>query len=244
MLWQDVLDRALSLAGEGDRLIENSHYAEDSIRPKCSELRSVCEEINSTLRSKKSLLLRAMELHHALEKVGKSSLSILHPQFCFLFIFFVALLSISFTLQALRWCEEGIFLLASQPVDRCQSQDGAEAALQELERYLDTAPLHTLADRSTVCCQYEAILTAQLMVRKMWIQPSPCVDVRPITCVSFWFLCFYEGPDRASVPEAKLGSGDVREETCQSEETGSQADQTSPASCSKTRSEIPPVFPQ
>ncbi|CAG06673.1 unnamed protein product [Tetraodon nigroviridis] len=128
----DVLDRALSLAGEGDRLIENSHYAEDSIRPKCSELRSVCEEINSTLRSKKSLLLRAMELHHALEK-------------------------------ALRWCEEGIFLLASQPVDRCQSQDGAEAALQELERYLDTAPLHTLADRSTVCCQYEAILTAQLM---------------------------------------------------------------------------------
>ncbi|XP_029695945.1 guanine nucleotide exchange factor DBS-like isoform X2 [Takifugu rubripes] len=128
----DVLDRALSLAGKGDRLIEDSHYAEDSIRPKCSELRAVCEEISSTLRSKKSLLLRAMELHHALEK-------------------------------ALHWCEEGIYLLASQPVDRCQSQDGAEAALQELERYLETAPLHTLADRSTFCCQYEATLTAQLL---------------------------------------------------------------------------------
>ncbi|XP_044043822.1 guanine nucleotide exchange factor DBS isoform X8 [Siniperca chuatsi] len=127
----DVLDRALSLAVEGDRLIENSHYAEDSIRPKCSELRGVCEEISSTLRSKKSLLLRAMEFHHALEKAS-------------------------------RWCEEGIFLLASQPVDRCQSQDGAEAALQELERYLDTAPLHTLADRSAICCQYEAVLTTQL----------------------------------------------------------------------------------
>nr|XP_046238264.1 guanine nucleotide exchange factor DBS isoform X3 [Scatophagus argus] len=127
----DVLDRALSLAGEGDRLIENSHYAEDSIRPKCSELRGVCEEISSTLRTKKSLLLRAMEFHHALEKAS-------------------------------RWCEEGIFLLASQPVDRCQSQDGAEAALQELERYLDTAPLHTLADRNTICCQYEATLTPQL----------------------------------------------------------------------------------
>lgn len=74
-----------------------------------------------------------------------------------------------FTWQALHWCEEGIYLLASQPVDRCQSQDGAEAALQELERYLDTAPLHTLADRSTFCCQYEATLTAQLLVRKMWI---------------------------------------------------------------------------
>ncbi|KAM3584893.1 uncharacterized protein V6R79_001935 [Siganus canaliculatus] len=127
----DVLDRAVSLAAEGDRLIENSHYAEDSIKPKCSELRGACEEISSTLRSKKNLLLRAMELHHALEKAS-------------------------------RWCEEGIFLLASQPVDRCQSQDGAEAALQELERYLDTAPLHTLADRSAICCQYEATLTPQL----------------------------------------------------------------------------------
>ncbi|XP_039998245.1 guanine nucleotide exchange factor DBS isoform X1 [Xiphias gladius] len=127
----DVVDRALSLACEGDRLIENSHYAEDSIRPKCIELRVVCEEISSTLRSKKNLLLRAMELHHALEKAS-------------------------------RWCEDGIFLLASQPVDRCQSQDGAEAALQELERYLDTAPLHTITDRSAICCQYEAVLTTQL----------------------------------------------------------------------------------
>ncbi|KAG7501981.1 guanine nucleotide exchange factor DBS-like isoform X1 [Solea senegalensis] len=127
----DILDHALSLACDGDRLIENSHYAEDSIRPKCSELRGVCEEISSTLRRKKKLLLKAMELHHALEKAS-------------------------------QWCEEGIFLLASQPVDRCQSQDGAEAALQELERYLDTAALHTLTDHGAICCQYEAVLTTQL----------------------------------------------------------------------------------
>ncbi|XP_053742755.1 guanine nucleotide exchange factor DBS isoform X3 [Synchiropus splendidus] len=135
----DVLDFALSLASEGDRLIENAHYAEDSIRPKCSELRGVCEEISATLRSKKSLLLKAMELHQALEKAS-----------C--------------------WCEEGIFLLASQPVDRCQSQDGAEAALQELERYLDTAAQHILADCSAICCQYEAVLTPQLkeQVEKMF----------------------------------------------------------------------------
>uniref|UniRef100_A0A3B3YB29 Mcf.2 cell line derived transforming sequence-like a n=1 Tax=Poecilia mexicana TaxID=48701 RepID=A0A3B3YB29_9TELE len=123
-----LMDLALSLASEGDRLIENSHYAEDSIRPKCGELRGVCEEIGSTLRSKKGLLLRARELHHALEK----------------------------------WCEDGILLLANQPVDRCQSQDGAEAALQELERYLDTAALHTISDRGAICCQYEAVLNPQL----------------------------------------------------------------------------------
>lgn len=70
---QELIDLALSLANEGDRLIENSHYAEDSIRPKCTELRGVCEEISSTLRSKKSLLLRALELHHSLEKVRKLS---------------------------------------------------------------------------------------------------------------------------------------------------------------------------
>ncbi|XP_062236458.1 guanine nucleotide exchange factor DBS isoform X6 [Platichthys flesus] len=127
----DVLDRAVSLACEGDRLIENSHYAEDSIRPKCSELRGVCDEISATLRCKKNLLLRAMEMHHSLEKAS-------------------------------QWCEEGIFLLANQPVDRCQSQDGAEAALQELERYLETLPLHTLSDRSALCCQYESVLTTQL----------------------------------------------------------------------------------
>uniref|UniRef100_A0A8D2ZVG0 Mcf.2 cell line derived transforming sequence-like a n=1 Tax=Scophthalmus maximus TaxID=52904 RepID=A0A8D2ZVG0_SCOMX len=135
---KDVLDRALSLACEADRLIENSHYAEDSIRPKCSELRGVCDEISAALRSKKNLLLRAMELHHALEK----------------------------------WCEEGIFLLASQPVDRCQSQDGAEAALQELERYLDTAALHTIADRGAICCQYEAVLNTQLRVERVFQKQS------------------------------------------------------------------------
>ncbi|XP_077456243.1 guanine nucleotide exchange factor DBS isoform X2 [Stigmatopora argus] len=127
----EVLDYALSLASEGDRLIESAHYADDSIRPKCCELRAVCEEISSTLRDKKNLLLRTMELHHTLEKAS-------------------------------RWCEEGIYLLASQPVDRCQSQDGAEAALKELERYLDTAPLHTLVDCSAIYCQYEAVLTTQL----------------------------------------------------------------------------------
>ncbi|XP_054880984.1 guanine nucleotide exchange factor DBS isoform X2 [Poeciliopsis prolifica] len=127
----ELMDLALSLANEGDSLIENSHYAEDSIRPKCGELRGMCEEIGSTLRSKKSLLLRARELHHALEKAS-------------------------------QWCEDGILLLANQPVDRCQSQDGAEAALQELERYLDTAALHTISDRGAICCQYEAVLNPQL----------------------------------------------------------------------------------
>uniref|UniRef100_A0A8B9RF91 Mcf.2 cell line derived transforming sequence-like a n=1 Tax=Astyanax mexicanus TaxID=7994 RepID=A0A8B9RF91_ASTMX len=119
-----VLDRALALACEGDTLIESSHYAVDSILPKCSELRAVCEEVGAVLKAKKSHLLKAMELHSSLEKV------------------------------------DGIYLLASQPVDKCQSQDGAEAALQEIERYLDTANQHKLNDLNGIWRDYESVLTA------------------------------------------------------------------------------------
>ncbi|KAF5909222.1 guanine nucleotide exchange factor DBS isoform X3, partial [Clarias magur] len=125
----EVLDRALALASEGDTLIENSHYAIDSIMPKCSELRAVCEEVGAVLSDKKTHLLKAMELHSTLEK-------------------------------ATRWCDDGIYLLASQPVDKCQSQDGAEAALQEIERYLDTANQHKLIDLTGIWREYDSVLTA------------------------------------------------------------------------------------
>ncbi|XP_067297159.1 guanine nucleotide exchange factor DBS isoform X3 [Pseudorasbora parva] len=124
----EVLDHALSLACDADRLIEASHYAVDSILPKCSELRAVCEEISGVLKAKKAHLLKAMELHQCLEK-------------------------------ATKWCDDGIYLLASQPVDKCQSQDGAESALQEIERYLDTANQHKLTDLSAIWRDYESVLT-------------------------------------------------------------------------------------
>ncbi|KAL1022263.1 hypothetical protein UPYG_G00024410 [Umbra pygmaea] len=127
----DVLDRARSLVAEGDGLIDSDHYAEDSIQPKCSELRAAYEEITSVLRTKKAHLFKAIELHHSLDK-------------------------------AYRWCDEGIYLLASQPVDRYQSQDGAEAALQELEKYLDSAPQHQITDCSAIWRDYDSILNPEL----------------------------------------------------------------------------------
>lgn len=66
---QEVLDRALTLANEGDSLIQTSHYAEDSIQPKCSEIRAVSEKVRSSLEAQKELLLKAMELHRCLEQV-------------------------------------------------------------------------------------------------------------------------------------------------------------------------------
>ncbi|XP_077338991.1 guanine nucleotide exchange factor DBS isoform X3 [Lithobates pipiens] len=64
--------------------------------------------------------------------------------------------------KTMEWCDEGIYLLASQPVDKFQSQDGAESALQEIERFLESCSENIIKDLPTVLAQYEAILTAEL----------------------------------------------------------------------------------
>lgn len=68
---QEVLDRAMSLSRDGDELIQNSHYAEDSIQPKCSELRAITDNMCSSLKAKKDHLLKAIELHQRLEMVRR-----------------------------------------------------------------------------------------------------------------------------------------------------------------------------
>lgn len=67
-------------------------------------------------------------------------------------------------LQASKWVDDGIYLLASQPVDKCLSQDGAELALQELERYLDSASQNQLTDLDTITREFEAVLNLQFKV--------------------------------------------------------------------------------
>ncbi|XP_063809200.1 guanine nucleotide exchange factor DBS isoform X3 [Pseudophryne corroboree] len=64
--------------------------------------------------------------------------------------------------KTMEWCDEGIYLLASQPVDKFQSQDGAESALQEIERFLESGTEVTIKDLHSVVLQYEAILTVEL----------------------------------------------------------------------------------
>lgn len=71
---------------------------------------------------------------------------------------------VSCHLQASKWVDDGIYLLASQPVDKCLSQDGAEIALQELERYLDSASQNQLTDLDTITREFEAVLNQQFQV--------------------------------------------------------------------------------
>lgn len=152
----------MSLAREGDELIQNLHYAEDSIQPKCSELRAVNENVSSNLRAKKDHLLKAKELHHCLERVRRQ-----HTELCCIVCCCRFLLTLlPFCPQASKWVDDGIYLLASQPVDKCQSHEGAELALQELERYLDNAGQNQLTDLNTIWSEYEAVLNQKFRVRQ------------------------------------------------------------------------------
>ncbi|XP_041440176.1 guanine nucleotide exchange factor DBS isoform X3 [Xenopus laevis] len=64
--------------------------------------------------------------------------------------------------KSMKWRDEGIYLLASQPVDKFQSQDGAEASLQEIERFLETGTDITLQDLAFILKKYDSILTPEL----------------------------------------------------------------------------------
>ncbi|XP_054047206.1 guanine nucleotide exchange factor DBS isoform X3 [Rissa tridactyla] len=64
--------------------------------------------------------------------------------------------------KSMKWCDEGIYLLASQPVDKCQSQDGAESALQEIEKFLDTGAGNKIKELNKIYREYAPILNEDL----------------------------------------------------------------------------------
>ncbi|XP_025051892.1 guanine nucleotide exchange factor DBS isoform X2 [Alligator sinensis] len=128
----ETVEKARVLVSEGDRFIQNEHYAVDSILPKCNELQHLCDAFTTETDKRKNLLNKSLELHSLLEK-------------------------------SMKWCDEGIYLLASQPVDKCQSQDGAESALREIEKFLDTGADNRIEELNKICKEYETILNQDLM---------------------------------------------------------------------------------
>ncbi|XP_074048165.1 guanine nucleotide exchange factor DBS isoform X3 [Macrotis lagotis] len=127
----ETINKARALSLEGNQLIENKHYAVDSILPKCNELQQLCDTFISELCKKRNLLQQSLELHRRLEK-------------------------------SMKWCDDGIYLLASQPVDKCQTQDGAELALQEIEKFLDTGSENKIQEINEVYKEFENVLDPEL----------------------------------------------------------------------------------
>lgn len=64
------MDKARALSLEGQQLIENRHYAVDSIHPKCEELQHLCDHFASEVTRRRDLLSKSLELHSLLETVG------------------------------------------------------------------------------------------------------------------------------------------------------------------------------
>ncbi|XP_056592280.1 proto-oncogene DBL isoform X4 [Triplophysa dalaica] len=61
-----------------------------------------------------------------------------------------------------RWCDEGAYLLANQLLDKFQSKEGAQAALIDIERLMETAPSVVRSSPDILSLEFEAILTPQL----------------------------------------------------------------------------------
>uniref|UniRef100_A0A674NJ40 Guanine nucleotide exchange factor DBS-like n=1 Tax=Takifugu rubripes TaxID=31033 RepID=A0A674NJ40_TAKRU len=128
---QPTVEKAQLQALHGDQLIQSNHYAVDSIRPKCIELRRVCDNFSNEAKKKKDILGKSLQIHTGITKVN-------------------------------QWCESGIYLLASQAVDKCQSQEGAESALTDIECFLESAEKNQLNDLRNLHNQYEVVLSEDI----------------------------------------------------------------------------------
>uniref|UniRef100_H2L845 MCF.2 cell line derived transforming sequence a n=1 Tax=Oryzias latipes TaxID=8090 RepID=H2L845_ORYLA len=67
--------------------------------------------------------------------------------------------------QVQTWCDEGAYMLANQLVDKSQSKEGAQAALRDIERFLEGAPPNLNSGPDILTIEYEAVLTPQLQAQ-------------------------------------------------------------------------------
>ncbi|XP_038158982.1 guanine nucleotide exchange factor DBS isoform X2 [Cyprinodon tularosa] len=128
---QPTVEKAQLHAMHGDQLIQSNHYAVDSIRPKCVELRRVCDDFSNEARKKSDVLSKSLHIHTGVEKIN-------------------------------QWCESGIYLLASQAVDKCQSQEGAESALIDIQHFLESAEKNQATELRNLHNQYESVLSEDI----------------------------------------------------------------------------------
>lgn len=67
--FQPAIEKAQLHALHGDQLIQSNHYAVDSIRPKCVELRRVCDDFSNEAKKKTDILSKSLQIHVGIDKV-------------------------------------------------------------------------------------------------------------------------------------------------------------------------------
>uniref|UniRef100_A0A8B9FJI0 Proto-oncogene DBL n=1 Tax=Amazona collaria TaxID=241587 RepID=A0A8B9FJI0_9PSIT len=72
--------------------------------------------------------------------------------------------------QALQCCDEGAYLLANQQMDKCQSKEGAQKALQDIERFLESSSAYLNYDPQALHYDFESVLTSELKVMQVKLE--------------------------------------------------------------------------
>ncbi|XP_027702220.1 proto-oncogene DBL [Vombatus ursinus] len=72
--------------------------------------------------------------------------------------------------QALLCCDEGAYLLANQPMDKCQAKEGAQRALYDIEKFLDVTLPNLKYDPRVLQREFEVILTPELKAQIQGVQ--------------------------------------------------------------------------
>ncbi|NWV38603.1 MCF2 protein, partial [Grantiella picta] len=72
--------------------------------------------------------------------------------------------------QALQCCDEGAYLLANQQMDKCQSKEGAQKALLDIERFLESSSAYLNYDPQALRYDFESVLTSELKCQIQSVQ--------------------------------------------------------------------------
>uniref|UniRef100_A0AAY5F363 MCF.2 cell line derived transforming sequence a n=1 Tax=Electrophorus electricus TaxID=8005 RepID=A0AAY5F363_ELEEL len=64
--------------------------------------------------------------------------------------------------EAQQWCDEGTYLLANQLVDKLHSKEVAQAALRDIQKFQEGAPVLLSAGPDELIVEYESVLTSHL----------------------------------------------------------------------------------
>ena len=68
-------------------------------------------------------------------------------------------------LQASRWCTRGVDLLASQQIEQCNTEYGAQIALRDIEEFLEMGQELRLSDPREFRATFDKILSPEMNVR-------------------------------------------------------------------------------
>nr|XP_043895415.1 proto-oncogene DBL isoform X1 [Solea senegalensis] len=67
--------------------------------------------------------------------------------------------------QAQTWCDDGAYLLANQLVENVQSKEVAQAALRDIQKFLEGAPSILSSGPDVLAIEYEAVITPNLQAQ-------------------------------------------------------------------------------